>query len=112
MPHPSRFCGCLRINHVKNPFLLLVCVLLAAASLGQTSETAKAKPPVATVDGQTTSRSSGRSQTASHRVQIARVFDQGIFVQFRRGEKLIVVLPEPSLLQGQREVSAAISAWE
>jgi hypothetical protein len=67
MPHPSRFCGCLRINHVKNPFLLLVCVLLAAASLGQTSETAKAKPPVATVDGQTTSRSSGRSQTACHR---------------------------------------------
>src|ERR1700747_545402 len=33
-------------------------------------------------------------------LQIARVLDQGIFVQFRRGEKLIVVLPEPSLLQG------------
>src|SRR2546428_732644 len=53
MPHRSRFCGCLLMSHVKNLFLLLSCVFIAAASLGQTSDAAKAKQPVATVDGQT-----------------------------------------------------------
>src|ERR1700752_619556 len=51
--HPSRFCGCLRMSHVKNSFLLLSCVFIAAASLCQTSDAAKGKQPVATVDGQT-----------------------------------------------------------
>jgi protein-disulfide isomerase len=41
------------MSHVRNSFLLLSCVFIAAASLGQTSDTAKAKQPVATVDGQT-----------------------------------------------------------
>src|SRR5215510_2821704 len=40
------------MSHVKNLFLLLSCVFIAAASLGQT-DAAKAKQPVATVDGQT-----------------------------------------------------------
>src|SRR6266567_9216164 len=33
-------------------------------------------------------------------LQLARVFDQSVLVQVRRGEKLVVVLPEPSLVQG------------
>ncbi len=41
------------MSHVKNLFLLLSCVFIAAASLGQTSDAAKAKQPVATVDGRT-----------------------------------------------------------
>lgn len=40
------------MTHVKNLFLLLSCVFIAAASLGQTNA-AKAKQPVAIVDGQT-----------------------------------------------------------
>src|ERR1700757_449916 len=41
------------MSHVKNSFLLLSCVFIAAASLCQTSDAAKGKQPVATVDGQT-----------------------------------------------------------
>ena len=41
------------MSHVKNSFLLLNYVFIAAASLCQTSDAAKAKQPVATVDGRT-----------------------------------------------------------
>jgi protein-disulfide isomerase len=41
------------MSHVRNSFLLLTYVFIAAASLCQTSDAAKAKQPVATVDGQT-----------------------------------------------------------
>ena len=40
------------MSHVENSFLWLSCVFIAAVSLGQTSDAAKAKQPVATVDGQ------------------------------------------------------------
>ena len=40
------------ITHVKGSFLLFSYFLIASASLGQTSDGAKVKRPVATVDGQ------------------------------------------------------------
>lgn len=39
--------------HLKNSFPLLGCLLIAAASLGQTPDSAPGKKPVATVNGQT-----------------------------------------------------------
>lgn len=41
------------MTHVRNSFLLLSFIFIAAASLCQTSDAAKARQPIATVDGQT-----------------------------------------------------------